>query len=105
LLAGAATTVIVIDPVNGQPFTVALKFIVYVPGVDGAVNVLPLTPVPLHTMLVTVVPAGNVAVSVAVAPGQSAPIVPKTGTGILATVIVRVAVTGQPFTVAVNVIV
>jgi hypothetical protein len=64
------------------------------------VNTLPVTPVPLHTILVTVVPAGNVAVRVAVAPGHSVPIVPKIGAGVLATVIVNEPVTGQPLTVA-----
>jgi hypothetical protein len=98
--AGAAATVIVIEPVTRQPLTVALKFTVYVPIMEGAVNMFPLTPVPLHTTLVTVVPAGNVAVSVAVEPGHNVPIEPKIGVGTVATVIVMLAVIGQPFTVA-----
>src|SRR5688572_31078749 len=99
-IAGAAATTIEIEPVTGQPLTVALKFTVYVPAISGAVNVVPLTPVPLHTMPVTVVPAGNVAVSVAVAPGHNVPIAPNTGAGTAATVIVNEPVTGQPLTVA-----
>ena len=98
--AGTVATVIVLLAVIGHPFTVALKLTVYVPPVAGAVNVVPLTPVPLHTMLVTVVPAGKVAVNVAVAPGQSVPIVPNVGAGTAATVIMIEPVTGQPFTVA-----
>ena len=73
------------------------------PPAVGAVNIFPLIPVPVHTILVTVVPAGNVAVSVAVAPGQSVPIAPKTGDGALATVIIRVVVYAQPFIVALKV--
>jgi hypothetical protein len=42
---------------------------------------VPLTPVPLQDILVTVAPAGNVAVRVAVDPGQRVPIVPNTGVG------------------------
>jgi hypothetical protein len=102
--AGAAATVIVLDPVTGQPFTVALKFTVYVPAA-GAVNVVPLTPVPLHTMFVTVVPAGNVALNVAVAPGHKVPMALNVGAGTLATVIVNEPVTTQPFTVALKLIV
>src|SRR5258705_6339947 len=96
----AAATVIVIEAVTKQPLTVALKFTVYVPKVEGAVNVFPLTPVPLHTTLVTVVPAGNVAVNVLVAPGHNVPIAPKVGEGTVATVIVLLDVIEQPFTVA-----
>src|SRR5688572_17108874 len=97
---GTLATVIVRVAVKGHPLTVALKVIVYVPAAAGAVNVVPLTPVPLHSTLVTVVPAGNVALNVAVAPGQSVPIVLKVGAGTAATVIVNEPVTGQPLTVA-----
>src|SRR5688572_27005250 len=98
--AGTLATMIVRVAVTGHPFTVALKVIVYVPAAAGAVNVVPLTPVPLHTTLVTVVPAGNVALNVAVAPGQSVPMVLKVGAGTDATVIVKEPVIGQPLTVA-----
>jgi hypothetical protein len=64
---------------------------------------VPLTPIPLHTILATVVPAGKVAVNVAVVPGHKVPIAPKVGAGTLATTIVRVVVNGQPFTVALKV--
>ena len=73
---------------------------VYVPAAAGAVNTEPVTPVPLHITLVTVVPLGKVAVRLAVAPGHSVPMVPKFGAGGAATVIVREAFTGQPLTVA-----
>ena len=63
-------------------------------------KVVPLTPVPLQTTLVTVVPAGNVALNVAVAPGQSVPMVLKVGAGTAATVMLNEPVTGQPLTVA-----
>ena len=63
-------------------------------------KVVPLTPVPSQIGLTTVVPAGNVAVKVAVAPGQSVPIVLNVGVGTAATVIVNEPVTGQPLTVA-----
>jgi hypothetical protein len=56
-------------------------------------------------MLVTVVPAGKVALNVAVAPGHNVPIAPNVGAGTLATVIIIVVVNGHPFTVALNVIV
>jgi hypothetical protein len=98
--AGTLATVIVLEPVTGQPLTVALKFTVYVPADAGAVNVVPLTPVPLHTIFVTVVPAGNVALNVAVAPGHKVPMALNVGAGTLATVIVNEPVTGQPLTVA-----
>ena len=63
-------------------------------------NTEPLTPVPDQVMLVTVVPAGKLAVKLAVAPGHSVPIVPKVGAGVAATTITKEPVTGQPFTVA-----
>ena len=96
-------TVMVVVAVKGQPFTVALKVIVNTPPLAGAVNILPLTPVPLHTILVTVVPVGNPTVNSAVAPGQSGPIGGNVGGGTVVTMIGRVAVTGQPFTVALKV--
>jgi hypothetical protein len=68
--------------------------------VAGAVNVEPLTPVPLQVIPVTVVPAGNVALKVVVAPGHNVPTVLKVGKGTLATVITRDEVTTQPLTVA-----
>jgi hypothetical protein len=98
--AGAAATVIVIEPVTRQPLTVALKVTTYVPKADGAVNVVPLTPSPLQSTLVTVVPSGNVALRVLVVPGHNVPIEPKTGAGTVATVMVLLAVIEQPFTVA-----
>jgi hypothetical protein len=56
-------------------------------------------------MLATVVPAGNIAVNVAAAPGHKVPIAPKVGAGTLVTTIVRVVVNGQPFIVALKVII
>src|SRR5688572_30263385 len=94
---------IVCVAVTGQPLTVAVKVTTKEPPVAGAVNVLPLTPVPLHTILVTVVPVGKPAASVAVAPGHSGPIGASCGGGTVITIIVCVAVTGQPLTVAVKV--
>src|SRR5688572_25318475 len=72
---------IVCVAVTGQPLTVAVKVTTKEPPVAGAVNVVPLTPVPLHTILVTVVPVGNPAASVAVAPGHNGPIGANTGVG------------------------
>src|SRR5204862_6349038 len=98
-------TIISIFPVTTHPVTVTLTLHDALPISAGAVNVDPLTPVPLHTILVTVVPAGNVAVSVAAEPGQSVPIAPKVGAGAFATVNVRLPDTANPFTVALRVIV
>jgi hypothetical protein len=75
------------------------------PGAAGAVNVVPLTPVPDQVIPLTVVPGGNVALNVAVVPGHSVPRVLNVGAGTFATVITKDPLTTQPLTVALNVIV